>query len=103
MKGLNEGTKALANKYGAVAKIAKEEFAKVSKDGKSNDETMYKLGFLSGYLNKENEYEEVKTYTYNELRFHCSRFAHLCRLKDAVTNDETLSIFDEEYKEKLNY
>lgn len=36
-------------------------------------------------------------YSYEDLRYHCTRFAHLCRLKGPKINHETVDLFDQEY------
>lgn len=36
-------------------------------------------------------------YSYEDLRYHCTRFAQLCRLKGPKINHETVDLFDSEY------
>jgi len=36
-------------------------------------------------------------YSYEDLRYHCTRFAHYCRLYGVNTNDSTVNLFDKEY------
>ena len=57
-------------------------------------------GYLEGF-NKCLELNKDKLYTLEELRFHCTRFAYTSRLKGCITNDDTISLFDNEYKQSL--
>lgn len=43
----------------------------------------------------------AKKYTEEDLRLHATRFAHLCRLKGATTNNDTVNLFDTEYLQSL--
>ena len=43
----------------------------------------------------------TKKYSEEDLRFHATRFAHLCRLHGAVTNNDTINLFDKEYIQSL--
>lgn len=43
-----------------------------------------------------------KQFSVEDLKFHATRFAHLCRSKGCVTNNDTVMLWEEEYSQLLS-
>jgi hypothetical protein len=80
-----------------VEKLAEEEYPKTSSFRVEEEFSSMRTAFKEGF-NKAMELNKDKLFTLKELKYYCTRFAHKCRLNGAVTNNDSIELFDNSFK-----